>query len=76
MSLKVETRCLILVVMSTLRKLIPTFQEWAARYSADNKNGLISYALAVTQEIPEGIEPFSYSEAISCPNSSNWLMAM
>jgi len=33
-------------------------------------------ALAVAQEIPEGIEPSSYSEAISCPNSSNWLLAM
>jgi len=32
--------------------------------------------LAVAQEIPEGVEPSSYSEAISYPNSSNWLMSM
>ena len=37
---------------------------------------MIAYALAVAQEIPKGVEPFSYSEAISCLNSSNWLMAM
>ena len=47
-----------------------------ACYSADDEHGLIVYALAVIQEIPEGIEPSIYSEAISCRNSSNWLMAM
>jgi len=47
-----------------------------ARYAADNESGLIVYALAVAQETPKGIEPSTYSKAISCPNSSNWLMAM
>ena len=38
------------------------------------KSGLIAYALAVAQEIPEGVDPSTYSEAISCAKSSNWLM--
>jgi len=46
-----------------------------ARSSADYENGLIAYALAIAQRIPEGVEPSLYSEAISCPNSSSWLMA-
>jgi len=47
-----------------------------ARNSANDENGLIAYALVVAQEIPEGVEPSSYFEAISYPNSSNWLIAM
>ena len=42
------------------------------RYSTDNKDGLIAYAIVVAQEVPEGIECFTYCEAISYPNSSNW----
>jgi len=45
-------------------------------YSTDGEHGLIANALAVAQEITEGIEPSTYSEVISYPNSSNWLMAM
>jgi len=47
-----------------------------ARYAIDDKNGLIAYALAVAKETLEGVEPSTYWEAISCPNSSNWLMEM
>jgi len=45
-----------------------------AHYTADDESGLIAYALAVAQEIPEGVDPSTYSEAISCAKSSNWLM--
>jgi len=47
-----------------------------AHYSTNSEHGLIAYALAVAQEIPEGIEPSTNSEANSYPNSSNWLMVM
>jgi len=47
-----------------------------ARYATDDESGMIAYALVVAQEISEGIKPSTYLEAISCPNSSNWLMAM
>lgn len=47
-----------------------------ARYTADDESGLITYALAITKEIGEGIEPSSYSETIFYPNSSNCPMAM
>ena len=47
-----------------------------ACYSVDDEDGLIAYALTVAQEIPKSIEPSTYSEAISCPNSSDWLLAM
>ena len=47
-----------------------------ARYATDGESGMIAYALAVAQEISEGMEPSTYFEAISCPNSSNWLLAM
>ena len=47
-----------------------------ARSLADDENGLIAYALAIAQETPKGIEPSSYSKAISCPNSSNQLIAI
>ena len=46
------------------------------RYSADNEDGLIAYTLVVAQEVLEGIEPSTYSEASSCPNFYNWLLAM
>lgn len=45
-----------------------------ARYSDDE--GLIAYTLSVTKEVPEGVDPSIYTEAISCPNSSNWILAM
>ena len=47
-----------------------------AHYATDDESGLIAYALIVAQETTQGIEPSTYFEAISCPNSSNWLMAM
>jgi len=37
---------------------------------------LIAYAPTVAQETHEDVEPSTYFEAISCPNPSNWLMAM
>ena len=37
-----------------------------ARYNDDE--GLIAYALSVAEEVPEGVEPSTYTEAISCPN--------
>jgi len=48
----------------------------AARYVTDGESRMIAYALAVAQEISEDMEPSTYLEAISCPNSSNWLLAM
>ena len=45
-----------------------------ARY--DDESHFIGYALAVAEEIEEVAEPKSYSEAISCANSSKWLVAM
>lgn len=45
-----------------------------ARYNDDE--GLIAYALSVAEEVPEGMEPSTYTEAISCPNSSNWILTM
>jgi len=42
-----------------------------ACYFADDEDSIIAYALAVAQEIPKGIEPSTYSEAISHLNSSN-----
>jgi len=47
-----------------------------ACYTIDDESRLIAYALAIAQETPEGIEPSTYLEAISCPNSSNWLVAV
>ena len=44
-----------------------------ARYADDN---LTAYALSVAQEVNDGIEPTSYTEAISCADSSKWLIAM
>jgi hypothetical protein len=34
------------------------------------------YTLAVAQETNVAFEPSSYSEAISCDNSTKWLVAM
>jgi len=45
-----------------------------ARYNDDE--GLIAYALSVAEEVPEGVEPLAYTEAISCPNSPNWILAV
>ena len=42
-----------------------------AHYTTNDESGLIAYALVVAHEIPEGVEPSTYSEAISYPNSSN-----
>ena len=36
---------------------------------------MINYALAVVEKTPQGIEPI-YSEAISCPDFSNWLLVV
>jgi len=44
-------------------------------YYVDSE-GLITYALTAAEQIPEGVEPSTYSEAISCPSSSNWVLAM
>ena len=45
-----------------------------ARYNDDE--GLIAYALSVAEEMPEGVELSTYTEAIFCPNSPNWILAM
>ena len=45
-----------------------------ARYT--NSEGLVAYALTVAEEIPKGVEPSTYIEAISCPSSFNWVLAM
>jgi len=45
-------------------------------YATNNKSGLIAYALTITQEAPKSVETTTYSDAISYPNSSNWLLAM
>ena len=37
---------------------------------------LVAYALAVAEETDEGGEPQTYSEAVSCSDSSKWLVAM
>lgn len=42
----------------------------------DNEENLTAYALAVAQEVNEGVEPASYTEAVSCADSSQWLVAM
>ena len=45
-----------------------------ARYNDDE--GLIAYALSIAEEEPKGVEPSAYTEAISCPSSPNWILAM
>ena len=45
-----------------------------ARYV--DSEGLVAYALTVAEEIPEGTEPSTYTEAISFPSLSNWVLAM
>ena len=37
---------------------------------------LVAYALMVVEEISESAEPSTYTEAISCPSSSNWVLDM
>ena len=46
-----------------------------ARYTEED-DAMIAYALSVAEETPEGAEPSTYQEAISCPNASNWIGAM
>jgi len=45
-----------------------------ARYN--DAEGLIAYALSVAEEVPKGVELSTYTEAISCPSSPNWILAM
>jgi len=45
-----------------------------AHYNDDA--GLIAYAISVAEEVLEGVEPSTYTEAISCPSSPNWILAM
>jgi len=47
----------------TIRKL--------TRYATNDENVLIAYTLTVAQEISKSIDPSTYSEAISYPNSLN-----
>jgi len=37
---------------------------------------LIAYALSAVEEIPEGLDPSTYSEVFSYLNSPNWVLAM
>ena len=46
------------------------------QYVSGEVSRLIAYAFVVTEETPDGIELSSNSEAISYPNSSNWLLTM
>lgn len=45
-----------------------------ARYT--DSDNLVAYALSVAQEVNDGVEPASYTEAVSCVESSQWLVAM
>jgi len=45
-----------------------------ARYNDDE--GLIAYALSAVEELPEGVEPSTYTKVISCLSSPNWILAM
>jgi len=42
----------------------------------NDDEGLIVYALSVVEEVPEGVEPSTYTEAISYPSSPKWILAM
>ena len=37
---------------------------------------LVVYTITVAEETPEGAEASTYTEAISCPSSPNWVLAM
>ena len=37
---------------------------------------MTAYALSIAQEVNDDVEPASYTEAISCADSSKWLVAM
>ena len=41
-----------------------------------DSEGLVAYPLTVTEDIPEGAEPSTYTEAISYLSSSNWVLAI
>jgi len=41
-----------------------------------DSEGLVVYAFAVVEEIPEITELSTYTEAISCPSSPNWILAI
>ena len=45
----------------------------SARYTNDY---LTTYALSIAQEVNDGVEPVSYTEVVSCAESSQWLGAM
>ena len=45
-----------------------------ARYTDDEN--LTAYALSIAQEVNDDVEPASYTEAVSCADSSKWLVAM
>jgi len=44
------------------------------RYNDDEV--LIAYTLSVADEVPKGVEHSTYTEAISCPSSPNWILTM
>ena len=35
--------------------------------------GLIAYTLTVAEEIPKSAKPSTYTKAISCSSSTNWI---
>jgi len=41
-----------------------------------DSEGLVAYAFAVAEEIPESVEPSTYTKAISCLSSPNWILAI
>jgi len=43
-----------------------------ARYV--DSEGLVAYTFIVAEEIPKSVEPSTYTEAISCPSSPNWIL--
>ena len=43
---------------------------------AIDSEGPVAYAFTVAEEIPKSAEPSTFTEAISCPSSPNWILAM
>jgi len=42
----------------------------------EDSDGLVAYSFIVAEEIPEGVEPSTYIEAISSQSSPNWVLPM
>lgn len=42
----------------------------------DYEVDLTAYALSIVEDVDQSIDPSSYTEAVSSPDSSKWLLAM